>query len=51
MESQEEGVTKVGKAGKTGKKVHACAWHQHTGREGVLMDGVAPEQEKAEHVR
>ena len=28
-----------------------CAWHQHTGREGVLVDGVAPEQEEAEHVR
>ena len=27
------------------------AWHQHTGREGVLVDGVAPEQEEAEHIR
>ena len=51
MESQEEGVTKVGKAGNTGKKVHACAWHQHTGREGVFVDGLAPEQEETEHVR
>ena len=27
------------------------AWYQHTDREGVLVDGVAPEQEEAEHVR
>ena len=27
------------------------AWHQHTGREGVLVDGVAPEQEEAERIR
>ena len=37
--------------GKAGKEVPACAWHQHTGREGVLVDGVAPQQEEAEHVR
>ena len=48
MESQEKGVTEVGKAG---KEVHACAWHQYTGREGFLLDGVAPEQEVAEHFR
>ena len=27
------------------------AWHQHTGREYALVDGVALEQEEAEHVR
>ena len=48
MESQEEGVPEVGKAG---KEVPECAWHQHTAREGVLVDGLAPEQEETEHVR
>ena len=48
MESQEGGVPDVQKAG---KEVPVCAWHQHTGREGVLVDWVAPEQEEAEHVR
>ena len=48
MKSQEEEVPEVVKAG---KEVPACAWHQHTGWEGVLVDGVAPEQEEAEHVR
>ena len=47
MESQEGGVPDVGKAG---KEVPVCAWHQHTGREGVLVHGVAPEQEEAEQV-
>ena len=32
------------------KRRPMCAWH-HTGREGVLLDGVAPEQEVAEHFR
>ena len=48
MESQEGGVLNVGKAG---KELPVCVWHQHTGQEGVLVDRVAPEQEKAEHVR
>ena len=48
MESQEGAVPDVGKAG---KEVPVCAWHQHTGREDVLVDEVAPEQEEAEHVK
>ena len=43
VESQEGGVPEVGKAG---KEVPECAWHQHTAREGVLVDGLAPEQEE-----
>ena len=35
---------------KAGKEVHVCAWYQHTGQEGVPVDGVAPEQKEAEHV-
>ena len=47
-ESQEGEAPDVGK---TGKEVPVCVWHQHTGRECVLVDGVVPEQEEAEHVR
>ena len=47
-QSQEGGVTEVGK---DGEEVAVCAWYQHTGREGVLVDGVAPEQGESEHVR
>ena len=46
-ESQEGEAPDVGK---TGKEVPVCVWHQHTGREGVLVHGVAPEQEEAEQV-
>ena len=48
MESQEGGVPDVGMAG---KEVPVYAWHQHTDRDGVLGNGVAPEQKEAEHVR
>ena len=48
MESQEEGVPGVGKAG---KEVSWCAKHQQTYREYVLVHGVALEKEEAEHVR
>ena len=47
MESEEAQEPDVVKAG---KKVPMCAWHQHPGREGVLVDGVPPQQEEAEHV-
>ena len=46
VESQEGGVLDAGKAARK----YLCAWHQHTGREGVLVHGVAPEQEEAEQV-
>ena len=32
------------------RKCLCVAWHQHPGREGVLVDGVPPQQEEAEHV-
>ena len=47
VESQEGGVPDVGKAG---KEVPVCAWHLHSGREGVLVHRVAPEQDEAEQV-
>ena len=47
MESEEAQEPDIVKAG---KKVPMCAWHQHPGREGVLVDGVPPQQEEAEDV-
>ena len=46
----EEGVARDKVDAPKPKRRPMCAWH-HTGREGVLLDGAAPEQEEAEHFK